>query len=61
MKLLTISSMHNSNPILLYLNHEVKNISYYYTKKVLLSFNTWYIHLKYVQKDIDSQYKVSIQ
>ena len=44
MKALTISPMHDTKKILLYLNHGIKNGSYSSTKKLLLWCYSWYIH-----------------
>ena len=60
-ELITISSMQYPKKKMLHLNQEIKNISNYYIKKVLMCCDSWPIHKKYVQLNILFQYIVPIQ
>ena len=52
MKVRTISPIQTPKQIMLCLNHELKNISHYYTKKIMQYFDLRYIHITYAQRNI---------
>ena len=48
-KIISISTIHSPNQILLYLNLDIKIYYYYYTQQLFLCCGSWYTPKKYVQ------------